>query len=102
MRAPAFVHRPQRSAQELSRSPAHTLIRKKLRWDQFTTELIDLLHVLTLVRDTEDEQSDLIERILGGPLLSAADLEAAGVFPAPKQARKPPSERNTSSEPLFD
>ncbi|MEV6031528.1 type ISP restriction/modification enzyme [Nonomuraea sp. NPDC052116] len=56
---------------------------------EFTTELLQLLHVLTLCVELEPEQADLLERICAGPLVTVADLEQGDVFPAPVAARKP-------------
>jgi hypothetical protein len=57
---------------------------------EFTTELLQLLHVLTLCVELEPDQADLLERICNGPLVTVADLEQANVFPVPATARKPP------------
>lgn len=48
------------------------------RWlPEYTTDLIDLLHVLTALVSLEAEQKSLLERICAGPLISAAEVMAA-------------------------
>ena len=44
---------------------------------EYTTDLIDLLHVLTWLVTIEDEQHMLLERVCAGPLISAADIATA-------------------------
>jgi hypothetical protein len=56
----------------------------------YTSELLDLLHVLGLVADLEPDQERLLRDILDGPLISVEDLTAAHVLPIPDQARTPP------------
>lgn len=60
-------------------------------WEpDWTSELIDLLTVLTRLTALEAAQAELMARILDGPLVSAADLEEAGTrWPKAKQDRKP-------------
>ncbi len=56
----------------------------------WTTELIDLLSVLTRLTAIESAQADLLTRILDGRLLSSEDLQAAGTrWPQDKDDRKP-------------
>ena len=51
-------------------------------WDtSSTTELLELLTVLTLLVDEEPAQADLLDRIAAGPLIAVDDLTAAGVLP---------------------
>ena len=53
--------------------------------DRWNDALLDLLTLLTRSVDLHPRQDDLLERIVGGPLVAAADL------PRPsKAARKPP------------
>lgn len=47
---------------------------------EYTTDLIDLLHVLGRLIALEPAQADLLDRICGGPLLQAEDLREAGTF----------------------
>jgi Type ISP C-terminal specificity domain/N-6 DNA Methylase len=56
----------------------------------YTSELVDLLHVLGLLADLEAEQAELLDAIIGGPLISVHDLESAQVLPVPSDARKAP------------
>ncbi len=60
-------------------------------WDpDWTVEAIDLLTVLTRLVDLEHEQADLLARILNGPLVSRAQLAAAGArWPTAAKERKP-------------
>ncbi|MFI7044047.1 type ISP restriction/modification enzyme [Streptosporangium sandarakinum] len=58
---------------------------------EFTTDLLRLLHVLTLCVELEPEQAELLEQICAGPLVTVADLEQGNVFPVPAAARKPPT-----------
>lgn len=57
--------------------------------DDFNTELLDLLNVLGLLVRLEPDQESLLGDICAGPLVTAADLEAAFIFPPPKDARGP-------------
>ena len=47
---------------------------------EYTTELMNLLHVLGRLVALEPRQADLLNRICDGPLLSADDLRAVGEF----------------------
>ncbi|WP_433498127.1 type ISP restriction/modification enzyme [Sphaerimonospora sp. CA-214678] len=68
---------------------------------EFTTELLQLLHVLTLCVELEPEQADLLERICDGPLVTVADLEQAHVFPVPTSARKAPATESPDAPTLL-
>jgi hypothetical protein len=62
-------------------------------WDpEWTTELLEVLNVLTLLTDLEAEQAALLDRILAGPLMTVADLTEVGVLPVTDRplAEKPP------------
>lgn len=48
----------------------------------YTTELMNVLHVLGRLVALEPRQADLLSRICDGPLLSADDLRAGGAFDA--------------------
>ena len=50
---------------------------------EYTTELLNVLNVLTLLVELEPAQADLLDRICAGPLISEADLKAAGAFDVP-------------------
>lgn len=47
---------------------------------EYTTELLNVLNVLGLLVDLEPQAAALLERICSGPLVTQAELEAAGVF----------------------
>ncbi|MBC7102502.1 MAG: hypothetical protein H5U13_04640 [Parvibaculum sp.] len=53
---------------------------------EYTSDLLDLLHVLGRLVRLEARQADLLARICDGPLLSCDELEAAGAFALPKTA----------------
>lgn len=56
----------------------------------YTTDLLEVLNVLTLVVDLEPAQTALLDQIVQAPLITVADLTAAGVLPVPATARKGP------------
>ena len=47
---------------------------------EYTTDLLDLLHVLGRLIALEPKQADLLSRICAGPLRSAEELREAGAF----------------------
>jgi Type ISP C-terminal specificity domain len=53
---------------------------------KYTSDLIDLLHVLGRLIALEPAQADLLNRISAGPLRSADELQAAGAFASPEVA----------------
>ena len=53
---------------------------------EYTSDLIDLLHVLGRLIALERTQADLLNRICAGPLRSAEELEAAGALALPEVA----------------
>jgi hypothetical protein len=53
---------------------------------EYTSDLIDLLHVLGRLIALEPAQADLLNRICAGPLRSAEELEAAGALALPEIA----------------
>ncbi len=55
----------------------------------WTEELLDLLHVITQLRDLEERHESLLEKVLAGPLLSNSSLKEAGLLPAPDFMTKP-------------
>jgi hypothetical protein len=55
----------------------------------WTDELLDLLHVITQLRDLESRHSSLLKKVLAGPLLSNSSLQKAGLLPAPNFMTKP-------------
>lgn len=54
---------------------------------EYTTELLNLIHVLGRLVALEPRQADLLSRLCDGPLLSAAQLRAEGAFDAPGSGR---------------
>ncbi|WP_431929025.1 type ISP restriction/modification enzyme [Nonomuraea jabiensis] len=68
---------------------------------EFTTELLQLLHVLTLCVELEPDQADLLEKICNSPLIPVADLERAGVLPVPASARKAPAAESPEAPTLL-
>ena len=54
---------------------------------EYTTELMNVLHVLGRLVALEPRQADLLERICDGPLLSGDDLRASGAFDATSTRR---------------
>ncbi len=57
---------------------------------EYTTDLLDLLHVLGRLIALEPAQADLLNRICTGPLRSAEELGAAGAFAMPHAAASRP------------
>ncbi|MFI6396219.1 type ISP restriction/modification enzyme [Nonomuraea sp. NPDC050540] len=57
----------------------------------FTSELLHLLHVLTLCRELEPTQADLLEQIYCGPLITVSTLRQANILPVPPSVRKAPN-----------
>ena len=55
---------------------------------EYTTELMNVLHVLGRLVALEPRQADLLGRICDGPLLSADDLQANGAFDASVTVRR--------------
>jgi len=57
---------------------------------EYTTELINLINVLALLIDLEPEQSELLDKVLAGKVISREMLNAAHAFekPAAKSKRK--------------
>lgn len=54
------------------------------RWlPEYTSDLLDILHVLGLLIDLEPRQAEVLEAICAGPTLSVADLTEAGAFDLP-------------------
>src|SRR5207245_9323064 len=47
---------------------------------EYTTELLNVLNVLTMLVELEPQQADLLDRICGGPLVSETELKTAGAF----------------------
>lgn len=68
---------------------------------EYTTDLMNLLHVLGRLVMLEPRQADLLNRIIAGPLLDADELEAAGALTAPKSGSKS-SAKSAAHTDLFD
>jgi hypothetical protein len=68
---------------------------------EYTTDLLDLLHVLGRLIALEPAQADLLERICAGPLQSAEELHAAGALTAPdvKTAPKKKARKAANADP---
>ena len=59
------------------------------RWlAEYTTELMNVLHVLGRLVALEPRQADLLSRICDGPLMNADDLRASGAFDASGTVRR--------------
>jgi hypothetical protein len=56
---------------------------------EYTSDLLDLLHVLGRLVALEPAQADLLSRICAGPLRSAVELGAAGALATPEASPKP-------------
>jgi hypothetical protein len=63
---------------------------------EYTTDLLDLLHVLGRLVMLEPKQADLLNRICAGPLRSAEELRAAGAFAAAEAASAKPKAKSKS------
>ena len=63
---------------------------------EYTTDLLDLLHVLGRLIALEPAQADLLNRICEGPLRSAEELRAAGAFAMPEAATAKPKAKSKS------
>ena len=57
----------------------------------YTTELLQLINVLTMLADLEPRQADILNRVLAGPLISTTELEDANVIPVTGTATKKPT-----------
>jgi hypothetical protein len=66
---------------------------------QLTGDLLNLIHVLTLLVDLEPRQAVLLEQVCNGPLVTVADLKDADVLPTPTWTRKPPRLRRQDELP---
>lgn len=58
---------------------------------EWTSELLELITVLTLLAELEPQRAELAARTADGPRLTAVELRAAGILPAPLTARRPAS-----------
>jgi hypothetical protein len=55
----------------------------------YTSDLVELLRVLTLVTDLKPAQAELLDKVMDSSHITVADLTAAGVLPVPDGARSP-------------
>jgi hypothetical protein len=67
---------------------------------EYTTELLNVLNVLTLLVDLEPSQEALLERICSGPCISADELRAANAFAEPL-GKKPGKSKVSDHPDLF-
>jgi len=63
---------------------------------EYTTDLLDLLHVLGRLVALEPLQADLLNRICAGPLRSTEELGAAGALAMPEAATSKPKAKSKS------
>ncbi|WP_336028817.1 type ISP restriction/modification enzyme [Geodermatophilus sp. FMUSA9-8] len=68
----------------------------------YTTDLLQLLEVLTLVTGMEPEQAQVLDLVMAGPRISVATLTAAGVLPVPVERRTLPKAPPESASPAED
>jgi hypothetical protein len=61
---------------------------------EYTTDLLDLLHVLGLLIALEPRQADLLDRICAAPLRSADELRSAGALAAPEVVSAKPKAKS--------
>jgi len=69
---------------------------------EYTTDLMDLLHVLGRLVLLEPKQKDLLDRICAGPLIDADTLAAAGAFDTPKVTGPAKSKASVDGPDLLD
>jgi hypothetical protein len=55
---------------------------------EYTTELLNVLHVLAALVELEPAQAALLDRICSGPLIPAAELADRGALRVPEEWRK--------------
>jgi hypothetical protein len=69
--------------------------------DEYTVDLMNLLHVLGRLVALEPGQAELLERICAGPLLTAEALEAAGALVAPPVLKGAGKAKAAAQDDLF-
>jgi hypothetical protein len=69
--------------------------------DEYTVDLMNLLHVLGRLVALEPRQADLLERICAGPLLTAEALAVAGALSAPPSAKGAGKAKAAAQDDLF-
>jgi hypothetical protein len=71
----------------------------ELRWyPSFTTDLLQIIMVLTLLSDLELAQDTLLGEIVAAEQITVGQLVEAGTFPIPSSARKPASSAEPGGE----
>jgi hypothetical protein len=68
---------------------------------EYTSELLNVLNVLTMLVELEPQQADLLDRICKGPLISETDLKTAGALTAEDTAR-PRRRKHPKGAALFE
>lgn len=68
---------------------------------EYTTDLLDLLNILTLLVDMEHEQATLLARVCDGELISQAELLAEGAIGAFTAEGKTSKEQDENQAELF-
>jgi Type ISP C-terminal specificity domain len=68
---------------------------------EYTSDLIDLLHVLGRLVLLEPKQADLLDRICSGPILIKDALIAAGALAMPKVTKIGPKKKTDGQDDLF-
>lgn len=79
-------------------------------WEtDWTTELLEIINVLTLLADLEPAQRDLLDRVVDAPLVNVDELIEAGILardhadqPSPPAASVKPPKVPRANEPAFD
>ena len=70
---------------------------------EYTTELLDVLHVLGLLVGLEPQQAELLKRVCGGRMISAEELRAAGALAPPAGSARGTGTADAHNHPsLFD
>jgi hypothetical protein len=66
---------------------------------EYTTELINVLHVLGRLIELEPAQAGVLERVCSGPTISADELRAAGAFEVPASLSHRPGRKSVPEQP---
>jgi hypothetical protein len=64
---------------------------------EYTTDLLDLLHVLGRLIALEPVQADLLNRICAGPLRSSEELHVAGALATPDPIAAPKAKKKSKT-----
>ncbi|MGW7517475.1 type ISP restriction/modification enzyme [Streptomyces sp. NPDC054796] len=87
-----FARRAAPVSPEEAPEPGSLAAVRPREWPQeWTSELLELITVLTLLAGLEPELRELAEALPGKPVIGAAELREAGVLPPPDGARRPAS-----------